>query len=244
MFRDRVVARSRKGKAGQIVVHSLGGIHKNAAARTAQKFEKELTEGKDDILEKLEASGASTQAIMRVKANLIDNPRWSFARAVAEAGADLATTIDAYAKGCIALNKFNAVRTMYQELPSLLRDIMKHAIDQEEDCATCFGIGMVKSRPNAKKLSLRCPSCKGSGKTLVSSPHKQFAIKQALELSRALPEKTPLVAVQQNQTNISGGGEAGLLEKMSKAADELLYNRPASAQVVDAEVIKEDKDGE
>lgn len=235
MFLDQIVAKSRKGKAGQIVVHSLGGIHKNAAARTAQKFEGELTGGRDDIMEKLDAAGKTTMAIERVKDLLSANPRWSFARAVAEAKADLATTIDAYAKGCVALNKFHAVKAMYEQLPDLLRDIMRHAIDQKDDCATCFGLGMVKGRPNAKKLTLKCPSCKGTGATLVASEHKRFAVQKALELARVLPEKQPLVAVQQNNQTIIGG-ESGLLEKMSETADKILYER---GDVVEAEVVEE-----
>lgn len=235
MFLDKIVAKSRKGKAGQIVVHSLGGIHKNAAARTAQKFEGELTGGREDIIEKIEAAGPTTQAIERVKDLLAANPRWSFARAVAEAKADLSTTIDAYAKGCIALNKFHAVKEMYEQLPDLLRDIMRHAIDQKADCPTCFGLGKVKGRANAKKLTLKCPSCKGSGATLVASEHKKFAVQKALELAHVLPEKQPLVAVQQNNQTVVGG-ESSLLEKMSQTADKILYERE---DVVDAEAVEE-----
>jgi hypothetical protein len=234
MFVDQVVAKSRKGKAGQIVVHSLGGIHKNAAARTAQTFEKELTNGREDIIEKIEASGTPNQALQLCKDLMVANPRWSFTRAVAESKSDLAGAIDAYAKGAIALNKLAAVKTMYEELPTLLRDIMRHAIDQNEDCATCFGVGMVKGRPNAKKLTLKCPTCKGTGQTLVSSEHKRWAAQKALEMSQVLPEKQPLVAVQQNQTNVIGG-EGGLLEKMSQTADKILYDR---ADVVDAEAVE------
>lgn len=235
MFVDKEVARSRKGKAGQIVVHSLGGIHKNAAARTAQKFEHELTSGREDIIEKLDAAGNLTQGLERLRDYLAANPRWSFARAVAESKADLAGAIDAYARGAIALNKLATVVEMYKAMPALLRDIMRHAIDQEVDCPTCFGLGLVKSRPDAKQLTLKCPSCRGTGKQLTSSDHKVFAIQKALELARVLPEKQPLVAVQQN-TQVNVSGEAGLLEKMSMAADKVLYGKP---EVIEAEVIKE-----
>jgi hypothetical protein len=234
MFLDREIARSRKGKAGQIVVHSLGGIHKNAAARIAQRFEHELTNGREDILEKLEASGSPNQSIERLKDFLIGNPRWSFARAVAESKADLATAIDVYAKGAIALNKFQTVKMMYEEMPALLRDIMRHAIDQETDCQVCLGLGLVKARADAQKCTLKCPQCKGTGRRLTSSEHKQFAIQKALELARVLPERQPLVAVQQNNQTILSGQE-GLLEKMSRAADEVLYNR--RSPVIEAEVI-------
>lgn len=234
MFLNKEVARSRKGPAGQIVVHSLSGIHKNAASQTAQRFEK-MTLGRDDIIEKIEAAGPISAPVERLKDLMVANPRWSFARACAEAKADLAVAIDVYAKGAIALNKLQTVVEMYKELPNLLRDLMRHAIDQEETCQTCFGVGLVKGRPDAKRLSLKCPSCRGTGMSKVVSTHKQFAMQKALELARVLPERQPLVAVQQNtQVNIPNG--EGLLEKMSKTADEILYGR-RSASVVDAETI-------
>lgn len=235
MFVDKEIARSRKGKAGQIVVHSLGGIHKNAAARTAQRFEHDLTQGREDIIEKLEAAGPISGPVERLRDLMVANPRWSFARSVAEAKADLAGAIDAYAKGAIALNKLATVVEMYKEMPNLLRDLMRHAIDQEVDCPTCFGLGVVKGRADATKLTLRCPSCRGTGKSFQVSVHKQFAMEKALQLARVMPERQPLVAVQQN-TVVQTSESAGLLEKMSKTADEILYGR---SQVVDAEVVKD-----
>lgn len=234
MFINKEIARSRNGKAGQIVVHSLSGIHKNAAAQTSRKFEHELTNGKDDIIEKLDAAGNLPQHLERLRDYLVANPRWSFTRAIAEARADLAGAIDAYARGAIALNKLATVRAMYEQMPNLLRDIMRHAIDQEVDCATCFGLGLVKVKADSTKCTLRCPQCKGTGKKLTSSEYKQFAIQKALELARVLPEKQPLVAVQQNNQTVIASNE-GLLEKMSRAADEILYNR---RDVVDAEEVK------
>lgn len=234
---NKEIARSRKGKVGQIVVHSLSGIHKNAAARTAQRFENELTGGREDIIEKLEASGTVSAPVERLKDLLIANPRWSFARACAEAKADLGMAIDSYARGAIALNKLATVVEMYKEMPNLLRDLMRHAIDQEETCQTCFGVGLVKGRPDATKLTLKCPSCRGTGTSKVASAYKQFAMQKALELARVLPEKQPLVAVQQNQMNVTHSSESGLLEKMSKTADEILYGGRSAA--VDAEIVKD-----
>lgn len=235
---DREIARSRKGKVGQIVVHSLSGIHRNAASKTAAKFETTLTGGREDIIEKLDAAGSISAPVERLKDLMVANPRWSFSRACAEAKADLAIAIDAYARGAIALNKLNTVVEMYKELPNLLKDLMRHAIDQEETCQTCFGVGLVKGRADATKLTLKCPACRGTGVSRVASAHKQFAMQKALELARVLPEKTPLVAVQQN-TNVNVQGGEGLLEKMSKTADEILYGRRSN--VIDAEVTRVDE---
>jgi predicted Zn-ribbon and HTH transcriptional regulator len=238
MFLNKEVARSRKSKAGQIVVHSLDGIYKNAASRTAVKFEKELTSGREDIIEKLDAAGNLNQSLERLRDVLVAEPRWSFARAVAESKADLAGAIDAYAKGAIALNKLATVVEMYKAMPSLLRDLMRHAIDQEVDCATCFGVGLVKSRPDSVKLTLRCPSCRGTGHCLQASEHKRSAMSKALEMAQVLPERSPLVQVQQNTQVNNLASQDGLLEKMSKTADEILYRR--HAPIVEAEVISHD----
>ena len=51
-------------------------------------------------------------------------------------------------------------------------------------------------------------------------------------MARVLPDKVPLVAVQQNQTIV--GDNSGLLEKLSQTADKILYDR---ADVVDAEEV-------
>jgi hypothetical protein len=75
-------------------------------------------------------------------------------------------------------------------------------------------------------------------------------MQKALEMSQILPQKGPLVAVQQNQQNISAGvGDSNLLEKMSKAADELLYGRTTlgdshtlDAEVIDVTPVEEEKE--
>jgi hypothetical protein len=117
---------------------------------------------------------------------------------------------------------------------------MRHAIDREETCDLCFGVKKVQVRANSNKLGPVCPRCSGSGKMVTSSEHKQFAMQKALDMAQILPQKGPLVAVQQNQQNINAGsGESGLLEQMSKAADELLYGRTTlgDSHTLEAEVI-------
>ena len=79
-----------------------------------------------------------------------------------------------------------------------------------------------------------------------SSPFKAVALKEALEISKMKPEKGPLVAVQNNQTNISTGAgrDENLLEKLAKASDTFLYGGrdQSGEEVVDveAEVIYPD----
>jgi hypothetical protein len=240
-LKDKEVARSRKGKMGQIVVREFSGVSKNATSRLVKKFEKALTGGREDIIEKLEGvenklpeNARKVLEIMRAKRSV------SLARAIAEAGADASTILDAYAKGAMAIGKMETIVNLYKEMPSIFRDLMRHAVDQEEKCDLCFGQGKVQTRAKSNKLGPACPRCGGSGCIVTSSEHKQFAMQKALDMAQILPQKGPLVAVQQNQQTINAGaGDSGLLEKMSKAADELLYGRTTlgDSHTLEAEVI-------
>lgn len=240
-LRDTEIARSRKGKIGTIKVREFSGVVTNGASRLVRKFESELTEGRDDILEKLEAVPDPPQTIVRLVDILKDRPKLSFARAIAEAKVDAAVALDHYAKGAIALKKLETLLALYKEMPALFRDLMRHAIDKEEACEVCLGVGQVQPRAGANKLSKTCPRCAGSGLVVTSSKHKEFAMQKALEMSQLLPEKKPLVAVSQQQLNMTVQAEGGLLEKMSKVADEILYTRSSPVQrtgeVIDVEPI-------
>jgi hypothetical protein len=240
-LKDQEVARSRKGKMGQIVVREFSGISKNATSRLVKKFEKDLTEGRDDIIQKLESVETRLPDNGREVLNLLRSKRSiSLARAIAEAGADASTILDAYARGAMAIGKMETMVNLYKKMPAIFRDLMRHAIDKEEACDLCLGVGKVQTRAKSNKLGPACPRCEGSGKVVTSSEHKQFAMQKALDMAQILPQKGPLVAVQQNQQTINAGGaDAGLLEKMSKAADELLYGRTTlgDSHTLEGEVI-------
>lgn len=233
LLRDTVVAKSRKGKAGQIVVRSLSGVENSAAAQLARKLENSLSEGRDDVIEKLEASGSQNQTIKEVSRILTAKPNFSLARAIAEARADVSMVLDSYAKGALALKKMETVLEIYKQMPHLMRDLMRHAIDEETECGICLGVGQVTPRAGSKKLSMECPRCKGSGKARNPSDHKEFAVQKVLEMSELLPKKQPMVNVNQAVQVVSHG--ADVLTRMSKAADEILYAR--SNPVIDAEVL-------
>ena len=243
------MAKSRKSKAGQIVVREFSGVNNNAGAKLVRRFEKDLTDGREDIIEKLEAAPHLNEAHKQVLHFLKTRPKLGLARAIAEAGADAATTMDAYAKGAIALGKMETMIALYREMPRLFRDLMRHAIDSETECEVCLGQGKVPTRAGANKLGPTCPRCSGSGKQLTASEHKEFAAKQLLEMSQIMPAKGPMVAIQQNQNIQTGGGEANLLEKFSHMADKIIYDSPGETapnlkdNIVDAEVVekKEDK---
>ncbi len=239
-LRDITVKKSRKGKAGQITLRALSGVQKSPAAQLARRLEHDLSEGREDIIEKLQASGGSNQAVLQVAELLTTNPQFSLARAIVEAGADVAHVLDHYARGALALKKMETVLGLYREMPNLMRDLMRHAVDREGSCATCFGEGKVTPRANGKVLSKTCPSCSGTGKAYSASDHKALAVQKILEMSEMLPKKQGL-AVNVNQAvqvNNQGGGSE-ILARLSKAADEILYGRVPTGTVVDAEVVDE-----
>ena len=233
-LRDTVIKKSRKGKAGQIALRQLSGVQKSPAATLARKLEHDLSGGREDLVEKLEASGGN-QSVRRVAELLQTNPQFSLARAIVEAGADVAQVLDHYAKGALALKKMETVLELYKEMPNLMRDIMRHAIDEEGTCNVCFGLGKVTGKAGGKTLNTSCPLCRGSGRTRTSSDHKEFAVQKVLEMSEMLPKRAPMVNVNQAvQVNNSGGGSE-VLARLSKAADEILYGRTSPA--IDAEVV-------
>jgi hypothetical protein len=242
IFRDKEVARSRKGAAGQIVVKDMSGVVRNSAAKLASKFEKDLTEGRDDIIEKLEMVPAEHQTAIQQKlvATMKANPRWSFARCVAESRANLATTLNHYAQGLLALKKLESLTELYRGMPHLVRDVMHHAVDQLEACKTCFGEGKVTARAGGKTLNRICPLCNGEKQIRKSSNFKKEAMQHAIEISKLKPEKGPLVAVQNNQVVSVPGADTNLLEKMAKASDNVLYGDRDKENVVEAEVVYPD----
>lgn len=246
LLRDQVVKKSRKGKAGQIVVRNLSGVVNSPAAQLARKLENDIAGSKEDVLEKLEAAGSANRAVQQVKHLLATRPEFSLARAIAEAKADVANVLDCYAKGALALKKMETVLGLYKEMPVLMRDILRHAIDREVTCEICLGVGQVPYKAGANKLSQTCPRCQGSGKALQASDHKEFAVQKVLEMSEMLPKRGgPLVNVNQAVQVNQGGADSSVLAKLSKAADEILYGSPqpqasrVNPYVVDVEPISE-----
>jgi hypothetical protein len=238
ILQDKVIFRSRTGKLGAIVVREFSGVDKNPASRLVKRFENTITGGKEDIIEHIEAVVDRPKSMDALVALMKEKPQISFARAIAESKADPAVALDTYAKGVMALKKTEVLLGLYKEMPSIFRDLMRHAIDKETTCDLCLGTRLVQEQAGRNKLNMECPRCGGSGKLVTTSEHKEFAIQKALEMSEMLPKKGPLVAVQNNQqinNNVVDGG--GLLERMSRAADAILYNRDKEqAAVIDAEV--------
>jgi hypothetical protein len=245
-LQDIEVARSKKGKAGQIVVRSISGVTRSPGATLARRLEHDFSSSREDLLEKLAASGNQSQTLGRLLQVLEENPEIGLARAIAVSKADVGAVLDWYAKGALALKKMETVLEIYKQVPHLMRDLAKHAIDSEVDCEVCFGVGKVTARSKGVQLLNPCPKCKGSGKRLEVSAHKEFAVGKLLEMSEMLPKRGgPMVNVNQAvQVNAAGAGSE-VLAKLSKAADEILYGASTKASsfsssdyTLDAELVE------
>jgi len=123
-------------------------------------------------------------------------------------------------------------------MPDVIEDLKKHAIDRPGKCPQCFGVkGDGMNGKTVVKLGTSveiCPRCDGTGLTMQSSAHKQWA---ATTLGRiaSLPEDKAgmTVNMQQNVAVKAGAGAADFMERLSKAAHDVL-TRP---DVIDAEVV-------
>ena len=237
-LRNVVVKRSKKDALGSMSLQRFTGVKKNKTAKVIRKFERELTGGKDDIIEKMEAlegRGELNKEQVSILDQLRKKPNITLERAIVEAGARPLAVMDAYAKGCVALSKMQALIVAHQGLPSVVRDLFRHAIDGSHVCDVCVGAGRVPLRPGANVLSQNCPRCLGKGEVFAtSSEHKEFAVQKILEVTKMTEKHGPTVNVNTN-VGVKVGGGGGVLERMSLLADEVLYGKRETP--IDAEVI-------
>lgn len=237
-LRNSVVAKSAKSSIGALQVRRMSGLVKNAALKVISQFEKNISGGKGDVAEKLSLVEGELGPAERELVRLLEDPsdRRSLAHLIAEAAASPVKVMDAYTKGCIRLGQVQAAILAHQHMPSYIKDLARHALDSEGICATCVGLGKVKRAAGDNADSRPCPACQGSGATLVSSKHKQWAMDRLLEVTRlkgAEGASNVNVAVG---VKISAGG-TNFMETMMKTADEILYPEKKS-EVIDAEVVE------
>ncbi len=241
MLKDSVVAKSKKGPIGQLMVKNMSGIVTNTALKTVRTFEQNVG-GKEEIAEKLSAvsdilTPEQKQLLMLLRTS---SPK-GLARLMAETGVEPVSVMGAYAKGCVVLGKINAAIEAHRNLPNLIKDLYRHALDKETVCKVCVGLKEVPTMagaPTSKKV--KCPQCEGSGVSLVASKHKEFAHRQLLEVTKMVNEKGPGTSVQvTQQVAVTGGRQAGFFEKMLEAADNIAF--PEQKQhIIDAEVVTQE----
>jgi hypothetical protein len=236
-LRNVVVNKTKMDNIGQIVVRRMSGLEPNAALAVVKRFEK-ASGGRDDIAEKLSAVEESLSAEERHFLQLIqsDRSRKGVARLMAEANVRPTKVIERYAAGALALGKMEAAIEVAREQPNIIKDLLRHALDQTEVCQTCVGTGVVKDRAGSSKESTPCPMCEGRRTKLSVSKHKEFAVEKVMEFSGMVQkEKGTTVNVQQNVgIKVNGGGT--FMDKVLRTSDEVLYGKHAPA--VEAEVVQ------
>lgn len=237
-----VTKRSRRDKLGAITLRKMSGPDNNAAYRTAKEFE-ERAGGKEGVAEKIEALGDQAPADMRQLAKAIRSSKKAVALStiLAEQKVSLLKAMGAFQKGCVELAQIEAAIEMHRNLPPVVKDISRHALDQPGVCQQCLGTGTLRAQSNHSKETRECGFCKGTGETLVSSPHKEWAAKAILNAT-GVERKAP-----GSQVNVAVGVQVSdgksYAERVIDMADRTLYDqdRGEARQVeppVDAEVVE------
>ena len=242
-FRDVVVKKSKKDKMGQIVVRQHSGVVQNTAHKALAQFEKNVG-GREEIVEKLEAlyfREGSSKGLQRLSEALRGKSKKSLSRIVADCDCSPLEVMDAYARACIALAQVECAIEAHRNLPTLYKDLVRHAIDQEGLCPACVGTGTQRRRSKDHKETQVCIVCSGSGKSLKVSDHKQFAARQLLEVTKQVDSgKGPTINVNQ-AVGIKMGEGGSFFEKMVGAADEALYGRKKAPDIIEADIVEEEQ---
>jgi hypothetical protein len=234
-LKDKIVKKTRKGPIGAIVVRDLSGLESNTALRTVRRFEQNIADGDEDIIEKLEAVRDELKPEQLALLALLKQPhRKSLAHLMADAKAEPTGVMTAYAKGAVLLGKLEAAIQAHKGLPTIVKDLVRHALDSEELCTLCVGAGKVPPKKGALNETVLCPLCSGAGKTLVASEHKEFAVQKVLEITKQVGSGGTQVNVSQQVAVAAPQG--GLFEKMMRVSDEILF--PARKKdIIEAEIV-------
>lgn len=241
-LRDTIVKRTKRGPIGALAIRNMSGMVHSPALKIVRTFEKNVG-GKEEVAAKLEAvRDQLTPEQLKLLVLLKAPSKKALARLMLDAGAEPVGVMSAFAKGCVVLGKIEAAIEAHKNLPGLIKDLYRHALDQEEVCKICVGLKEVPQRSNAPGgIKVPCPGCDGSGVSLRSSKHKEFAHRQLLEVTK-LVERGPAVQVNQ-QVAISGGRQMGYFEKMLDTADNISFPEQKE-RIIDAEVVVAEAQGE
>jgi hypothetical protein len=235
LLQNAVVKQGKKGPLGAIQVRRMTGVTNNTASRTLRRFEDNVG-GKDDVAEKLEAvQDRLTKEQIRLLELLKLPSKKGLVLLTAESGAEPVALMKAYATGCIELGKLEAAMEAHRNLPSIIKQLYKDALDRSAVCMQCGGTGTLHLKSTDHKESKSCQLCQGSGIISTSSDHKEFAITKIMEATKLIGKEPPQVNVT-TQIGVKVGGSRGsFMEKMVQVADEVLYGRGPT--IVDGEVL-------
>lgn len=246
-LRNDIIAKSKTGPLGKLVVRRQTGLEPTGPWNTLKKFEENLrgetvSERREDLLEKLEAMYDSLPDDQKRLVQILrdeTSPTKSIGRLMAEANVEPTKTLTIYAKGAVLLGKTKAAIAIHEGLPRIVKDLIyNHALDKTKVCSVCVGSGKVKAQQGRKGDKEECPQCDGAGEIVTISPMKEFAVKQIMAHSDIAPKGSPLVNVSQQVAVVGKGGS--FMEKVLAASDSVLYPTKHEANqpdVVEAEVL-------
>ena len=240
-LQDKLLGATPEGPLGKIEVRSMTGIHnRGTAARAFGQFLDNLrvtgqAAQKTEVAEKLEACGKLPEPVERFARGLrTSGAREPMLRLMAEVGTEPVTVMRYYAEGCAKLGKLEAGILAHPDLPILIKDIFRHALDHSAVCEFCVGLGKVKPSKSTHKDSAVCPICQGSGITHRSSKLKKFAVEKILEITKMV--EGPGMKVNVNQQVGVNVAPSSFAERMYETSEKILYARTEAP--VDAEIVQ------
>lgn len=230
-LKNTILAKSKKGPLGSLTLTKYEGMVTNKPYKAVMEMEKRIG-GRDALEEGLTAvEGELSKDVKKVLELLRTNKTHSIARCIAESGAEITKVFDAFGRGMIYLNKLEAVIKAAQGAPGVIRDLLAHAIDREDICKNCVGSGYV---PWNSSTGLRpkkpCKMCRGTGKLVTISNHKEFAAKTVLEAAQLLNTGKGTTVNVNQQVGIKLGQGPTFMERMVRASDKLLYGEVVDVQ--------------
>lgn len=231
---NRIVAKSRKGPLGAIVVRDLSGTSTSPASQAVGVLEdvvgqESLIEAFAALEEELAPKHKDLLEKMVENRGLVPQKRHSLARLIAETKTEPVAVMRVYAKGAEVLGKTAASILAFRELPGMVKDLVRHAVDREGVCGACWGKGRVKRKPADKVAKDLCPQCKGSGAGWEISDHKEYAMTKLLDITQMTP-KVPQVSIT-NQQQVAIGMKGGFMETLLHTADRILHPSPEIVDV-------------
>jgi hypothetical protein len=235
-LRNDVLHTTQRDPLGRIQVKRMTGTVGGPATQIVRKFEDMLSEytgentrARDNLEEKLLAveDKLSSEEHRLIELLRGGKKNKSLATVFAEAGVKPSRVLKLYAEGAIALGKVHSAIEVSRNQPMVVKDLLRHALDQEKVCNTCLGTKLVKKQTNSKEETETCPACRGSGTRLVSSKHKPYAMEKVLQIGKLVdaPKKGTEVNVNQQVGIAITPRGGGFMERVLKTSDEVLYGR-------------------
>lgn len=161
------------------------------------------------------------------------------------AGIPLSQVWTLWRSGEVARASALATRSIGKHLPNVVEDVMKRAAPYEDVCDVCGGLGQTTPDPTPaapNPTPETCERCCGGGKLRYDPELDRQVV--ALKISGLLKDGGGALVFNQNlavQNNLNASGDAGALEKLSEATDQILYGdaapRDAQTEYVDGEEV-------